>query len=119
MVLARPGNSRQNRAQTMPRPVERPEDIGDYFSRSSEEIISRALALAPLLDQVDRQQARRFIRMRAQAIEQRIADTGDVGYRRYIENVKTFLDQYDFTIGRSLKALKTTLTTQIGVNGKR
>jgi hypothetical protein len=81
--------------------AKRPEDIDAVLIESTQALVARAIALAPLVDRLDRGQARRINRWRIQARQQREADSGDIGQRQYLENVKAFLDRIEFTIGRS------------------
>ena len=74
------------------------EDVGDHLLETTQSLVTRTLALAPLLDH---EQARQITRLRVQARQQRAADTGDLGERRYLKNVRAFLDTFDFSIGRS------------------
>ena len=77
------------------------EDIDDVLVEATQALVARAMALAPLIDRLDREQARQITRWRIQARQLREADTGDVGHRQYLANMKVFMDNMEFTIGRS------------------
>lgn len=81
--------------------AERYEDIDDHLKETTQALIARAMALAPLLDRLDHKQARQFTRWLVHARQQRAADNGDVGQRRYLENIEVFLEKLEFSIGRS------------------
>ena len=81
--------------------AERNGDIDEVLIEATQALVARAMSLAPFVDRIDGEQARQIMRWRIQARQLREADTGDLGQRQYLENVKAFMDSIELTIGRS------------------
>ena len=81
--------------------AEREEDVGEHLMETTQALITRAMALAPFLDRLDREQARQFTRWRVQASQQLETDTGDRRRNDYVNNVRAFLDGIELSVGRS------------------
>jgi hypothetical protein len=81
--------------------AEREEDVGDHLMETTQALITRAMALAPFVDRLDREQARQFTRWRVQASQQLETDTGDRCRSGYLNNVCAFLEGIELSFGRS------------------
>jgi|GEM_PF-2614455 hypothetical protein len=79
--------------------AERKDDIDEVLVEATQALVVRVMSLAPLVDRLDRGQARQIMRWRIQARQLREADTGDLGNRSYVRNIKAFMDNLEFTIG--------------------
>jgi len=81
--------------------AERKEDIDEVLIETTQTLVARAMSLAPLVDRLDRGQVRQIMRWRIQSRQLREADTGDLGQRQYIKNIKAFMDGIELSVGRS------------------
>jgi hypothetical protein len=81
--------------------AERHEEIDDHLMETTQALIARAMALAPLLGRLDREQARQFTRWRVQARQQREADSGDRSQSECIDTIRGLLEGIELSVGRS------------------